>query len=98
MANGVKFQKNAPLSPGDKVRCLKMDDEFSRINPGTPGVVRSVSEVQGNKLYYVNWANGSKLALIEDVDSWLKIVEDEEESINEIVLVRTKKDILNKNY
>lgn len=102
MAKKIKYINNAPLEVGDQVICVKMDDEFSPVSPGTPGVVKSVSDVQGDTIYYVSWYTGSKLALISDVDKWKKVVEtnDDEESLNEskIVLVRTKRDILNKNY
>jgi|688.fasta_scaffold506830_2 hypothetical protein len=103
MAKKIKYVSDSPLEVGDKVICVKMDDEYSPVKPGTPGTVKSVSEVQGSKIYYVNWLGGSKLALLDGVDKWRKIVESddsEEESINEhkIVLVRTKRDILNKNF
>jgi len=78
MANKRKYETNAELQPGDKVVCLKMEDEFSPIPGGTPGVVKSVSEVFGQKQYYVNWKSGSKLALIDGVDKWVKVVEEEE--------------------
>jgi hypothetical protein len=56
--------KNVELKPGDNVVCLYMED-ISPITTGTPGVVKSVSEVYGQKQYYVEWRNGSKLALLE---------------------------------
>ena len=43
--------------------------------------------------------SGSSLALIEGVDQWRKVVkDDDEEELNEnkIILVRSKKDIINK--
>jgi hypothetical protein len=102
MAKKIKYVNNAPLEVGDKVICVIMDDQYSPVNPGTPGKVKSVSEVQGDKIYYVEWVGGSKLALIDGADSWKKIVQIDgsEESLteNKIVLVRTKRDILNKNF
>lgn len=105
MGKKIKYISDAPLEVGDKIICVKMDDPYSPVKPGTPGTVKSVSNVQGSKIYYVDWLGGSKLALIDDVDKWRKIVEsndsdDSEESLNEhkIILVRTKKDILNKNF
>ena len=94
--------QNAPLQPGDKVVCLRMDDAFSPITPGMPGVVKSVDEHPEGTVYSVDWGNGSKLALIDGYDKWVKVVSEPEvdEPLNEskIVLVRTKYDILNKNY
>jgi hypothetical protein len=81
MAKRVKYIPNAPLEKGDKVVCIKMDDEYSPVAGGTPGIVKSVSDVMGTKQYYVDWRSGSRLALIDGVDQWRKVVEiDDEES------------------
>ena len=100
MGNKIRYQKNAPLKEGDKVICIHMEDEFSPVAGGTPGVVKSVADVFGTKQYYVNWLSGSSLALIDGVDQWRKVVTDDEdiEDLNEnrIVFVRSKKDIINK--
>jgi hypothetical protein len=94
--------QNAPLQPGDKVVCLRMDDAFSPITPGMPGVVTSVNNISDTTIYNVDWKNGSKLSLIDGYDKWVKVESEPEteEPLNEskIVLVRTKYDILNKNY
>ena len=55
MAKKVKYEKNVPLEPGDKVICINMSDKFSGVAGGTPGVVKSVSNVFGMNQYYVNW-------------------------------------------
>jgi hypothetical protein len=96
MAKKIKYISNAPLEVGDKVICVNMDDEYSAVKPGTPGTVKSVSDVQGSKIYYVSWLTGSKLALIDGVDNWKKIVEkdDDEELYENIVLSTTKGEIL----
>ncbi len=94
--------QNAPLQPGDKVVCLRMDDAFSPVTPGMPGVVKGVEEHPEGIVYNVDWGNGSKLSLVDGYDKWVKVVSEPEvdEPLNEskIVLVRTKYDILNKNY
>ncbi len=97
-----KLIKNGPLEKGDIVICVKMVDDFSPIPSGMQGTVKNVSEVFGQKQYYVDWKNGSKLALIDGIDQWRKVEEiDDEESENitehQILLVRTKGDILNNN-
>lgn len=79
MASRIKYLKNAPLEVGDEVVCVIMDDNFSPVKSGTPGVVKSVSNVQGSNVYYVNWASGSKLALLEGVDQWRKVVSEDDE-------------------
>jgi len=87
-----KLLKNAPLEPGDKVICLKMQDDYG-VPGGIPGTVKSVSNVFGDNQYNVNWKNGSTLALISGVDQWLKVVEESDENIQE-VRVLTKKEFL----
>jgi hypothetical protein len=87
-----KLLKNAPLESGDKVICLKMQDDYG-VPGGIPGTVKSVSNVFGENQYNVNWKNGSTLALIEGVDQWLKVVEESDENIQE-VRVFTKKEFL----
>jgi hypothetical protein len=87
-----KLLKNAPLETGDKVVCLKMQDDYG-VPGGIPGTVKSVSNVFGENQYNVNWKNGSTLALIEGVDQWLKVVEESDENIQE-VRVFTKREFL----
>jgi hypothetical protein len=76
-----KYLKNAPLEKGDTVVCIKMQDDYG-VPGGVPGVVTSVSKVMGDMQYNVNWDNGSKLALIEGVDKWMKVVQ-HDDSIDE---------------
>jgi hypothetical protein len=94
--------QNAPLQPGDKVVCLRMDDATAPVTPGMPGVVKRVEEHPEGIVYVIDWKNGSKLSLVDGIDKWVKIESEPEteEPLNEskIVLVRTKYDILNKNY
>lgn len=96
MAKKIKYISDAQLEVGDKIICVKMDDPYSPVKPGTPGTVKSISEVQGSKIYYVNWLGDSKLALIEGVDKWRKIVEhdSDEELYENIILSTTKGKIL----
>jgi hypothetical protein len=91
MANRIKYLKNAPLEVGDEVVCVNMDDNFSPVKAGTPGVVKSVSDVQGSKVYYVKWDSGSSLALLEGVDQWRKAVKEDEEDLNEGFMFFTTK-------
>jgi hypothetical protein len=53
-----------------------MQDEYG-VPGGVPGVVKSVANVMGDMQYYVEWDNGSRLALIEGVDKWMKVVQDD---------------------
>lgn len=70
----MKNQLNPPVKAGDVVICYFMDGESS-VPPGTQGVVDRVSNDPFDKdaqLIYVNWENGSKLALVSSVDYWKK--------------------------
>ena len=77
-----------------------MEDEYDAIPTGIPGTVTNVSVVFGDKQYSVDWDNGSKLALIDGVDKWMK----EEDRLNrrrkteESVFVTTKKNFLSENF
>jgi hypothetical protein len=87
-----KLLKNAPLEAGDRVICLKMQDDYG-VSPGIRGTVKSVTNVFGDNQYNVAWINGSSLALIDGVDEWLKIETKSDENIQE-VRVLTKKQFL----
>ena len=65
MSGKRKLIRNAPLETGDSVLCVRMSDEYSPIPTGMKGKVKSTATVYGDKQYYVDWKNGSRLALIE---------------------------------
>lgn len=95
-----RFNMSPELSKGDRVICISMDDEYSAVPTGIPGTVTHVSVVFGEKQYNVNWDNGSKLALIEGVDKWIK----EEDMLSrrkkrtEESFYVTKKDFLKEDF
>lgn len=94
-----RLNLNPELQKGDRVVCVLMDDQ-SGVQSGIAGTVTHVSVVFGEKQYNVNWDNGSKLALIEDIDKWVK----EEDMLNrrrrktEESFYVTKKDFLKENF
>lgn len=94
-----RLNLNPELQKGDRVVCVLMDDQ-SGVQSGIAGTVTHVSVVFGEKQYNVNWDNGSKLALIEDIDKWVK----EEDMLNrrrrktEESFYVTKKDFLNEDF
>jgi hypothetical protein len=99
MAKKVKYLKNVPLKKDDKVICIKMDDQFSPVKLGTPGTVTTVNEVEGSKIYGVNWLNNSKHALLQGVDEWYKVAtvgdDSDEELYENVIFSTTKGKILN---
>lgn len=97
----ARLNLNPELSKGDRVICISMEDDYSAVPTGIPGTVTNVSVVFGEKQYNVNWDNGSRLALIDGADKWMK----EEDMLNrrrkkteESVFVTTKKDFLKENF
>jgi hypothetical protein len=96
----AKLNYNPELQPGDRVICISMDDMYSPIHMGTPGTVINRSVVFGEIQYYVDWDNGSRLALIDGIDKWVK----EEDMINrrkktqESVMITNKKNFLKENF
>lgn len=96
----AKLNYNPELQSGDRVICISMDDMYSPIHMGTPGTVINRSVVFGEIQYYVDWDNGSRLALIDGVDKWVK----EEDMINrrkktqESVMITNKKNFLKENF
>lgn len=65
---------NAKLEKGDRVILMHMEEET--FQPGLKGTVEKVmTGPMGEKIYSVEWDNGSKLSLLSDVDIWKKIEE-----------------------
>jgi len=96
----ARYNMNPNLSKGDRVICISMDDAYSAVPTGMAGVVTHESEVFGTKQYNVNWDNGSRLALIDGADKWIK----EEDMLNrrrkktEESYYITKKNFLNEDF
>lgn len=61
--------RNPELKVGDRVVLLDMSD-LQGVEPGTWGTVTNVTTIFGDVQYGVNWDNGSRLALISDIDRW----------------------------
>lgn len=75
MKNKVKYVHDAPLEVGDDVVCLIMKDTTSAVKTGTHGVVTKITtSPYDERIYWVDWSTGSRLALVEGVDKWAKVV------------------------
>ena len=61
--------RNPELKVGDRVVLLDMSD-LQGVEAGTWGTVTSVTTIFGDVQYGVNWDNGSRLALISELDRW----------------------------
>ena len=67
------MKMNPELEVGDRVVLLRMAEED--LMAGTKGTVTRKSFVIDQIQYSMEWDNGSKLALIDGVDMWRKVVE-----------------------
>jgi hypothetical protein len=92
MTKKIKYITNAPLEVGDNVIYIKMDDPFSNIKPGTPGKVVRIDDDTFGITYRVHWLDGSKLGLVDGVDTWRKVVNtDVESNLQENIILSTTK-------
>jgi hypothetical protein len=56
------------IKVGDMVEILEITDTWSNLKKGSKGVVTKVEEDQ--ELFWVNWDNGEKLALLIGIDKY----------------------------
>lgn len=66
---GLNIPKRNNIKPkkGNRVRLIKMDDQYTNLKPGDEGVVKYIDDLG---TIHVNWDNGSGLGLIPDVDKY----------------------------
>lgn len=74
---------NPELKPGDEIVLIDMDDPYSRLSPGTRGVVTRMSNVMGDIQYTVKWENGSNLELLDGIDTWVLASDFDKKSLKE---------------
>jgi hypothetical protein len=60
---------NPELKEGDRIILFHMEDN-TPVPIGTKGTVIKKITIFGDTQYYVEWDNGSKLALIDGIDKW----------------------------
>jgi hypothetical protein len=63
--------KESKINVGDTIELLAMDDDLSKLKPGSRGTVSSIDSEQD--LIWVDWENGEKLALLKGIDKFRKI-------------------------
>jgi hypothetical protein len=93
-----KSKYNPHLEKGDRVICIYMYDEFP-ITTGMRGTVTGFDDERGERVYNVNWDNGSRLGLVKGVDKWMKesdLGKNRKKPTNETVI--KKKNFLNENF
>lgn len=60
------------IKVGDRIEITDINDNFTKLEKGSKGTIFKIEKDQ--ELIWVNWDNGEKLALIEDIDKF-KIIE-----------------------
>ena len=63
---------NPELKPGDRIMLIHMEDPYPSVGPTDLGTVVKKITLLGVDGYEINWDNGSKLSLWNDVDIWRK--------------------------
>ena len=71
------------LKVGDRIVLVDMEDMYPSVFPGEEGVVTKIVDLFGERGYEINWDNGSKLSLWNDVDTWILKPEKKPKNITE---------------
>jgi hypothetical protein len=61
---------NEPLQKGDRAILVNMPNDPRAVPVGTKGTCTGVGQTPWEKVYYMNWDNGSTLTLLVGTDSW----------------------------
>lgn len=59
-----------PLDIGARIRLLRTDDPYTKLQPGALGVVTAITESLRKRQIHIQWDTGSSLALIDSVDDF----------------------------
>jgi hypothetical protein len=63
---------------GRRVRLVHTDDEYTSVVPGSLGTARFINNYGDGSTLFVQWDDGSGLGLIDGVDKWAWLDEEEE--------------------
>jgi len=55
---------------GDRVELVFTTDEMTILKPGDQGTVYEIDGDLGDRVFWIEWANSEKLALLEEVDKF----------------------------
>ena len=59
------------IQKGSRVRLIWTDDHYTNLRPGAEGIVKDISLTpDGIRQFWIDWDNGSKLALLEGIDQF----------------------------
>ena len=63
------------IKVGDRVELVYTNDEMTKLQPGDKGTITKIEGEVGDRLIWVDWDNGKKLGLLEEIDKF-KIVKE----------------------
>ena len=59
-----------PFKVGDRIQLIHTTDEMTKLEPGDQGIVTKIEGEAGDRLIWIKWDNGEKLALLEEIDKF----------------------------
>ena len=67
------------FTTGDRVELVSTDDEYTTLTPGDRGTITDIATAPGDVTQlWVEWDNGSRLAMLDGVDEIRHIRDDRE--------------------
>ena len=63
------------IKVGDRIELIYTNDEITKLKSGDKGSVVKIEGEPGDRLIWIKWDNGEKLALLEEIDKF-KVVHD----------------------
>lgn len=55
---------------GDTIELVNTNDEMTKLQPGDRGVVMEIEGEPGDRLIWIQWKNGHRFALLEEIDEF----------------------------
>jgi hypothetical protein len=65
------------VEPGDRVELIDVQDQFTSLKKGDRGTVRCYRKTPWERQIDIKWDNGSSMMLLEGIDQFRKLTEDE---------------------
>lgn len=63
------------IKKGDRIELLFMNDTWTKLQKGDKGTISKIDDSEEERLIWVEWDNGEKLAIIEGIDKYKVIKE-----------------------
>ena len=55
---------------GDTIELVYTNDELAKLQPGDRGVVKEIEGEIGDRVIWIQWQKGQRLALLEEIDKF----------------------------